>query len=66
MKQESYDFSRERFNTHRLASVRSADKVLLMKSGKIIGFDTHEILFQENAYYKELYQAQAAMYEQQQ
>ncbi len=54
------------FITHRLASVRSADKVLLMKSGKIIGFDTHEILLQENAYYRELYQAQAAMYEQQQ
>lgn len=51
------------FVTHRLASVRNADKVLLLKNGKVLGFDTHEALMQANDYYRELYQMQAAMYQ---
>lgn len=51
------------FVTHRLASVRNADKVLLLKNGKVLGFDTHEALVQTNDYYRELYQMQAAMYQ---
>lgn len=50
------------FITHRLASVRNADKVLVLKNGEVSGFDTHQTLMQTNAYYRELYQAQAAMY----
>ncbi|MDE6983413.1 MAG: ABC transporter ATP-binding protein/permease, partial [Lachnospiraceae bacterium] len=48
--------------THRLASVRNADKVLVLKNGEVSGFDTHQTLMQTNVYYRELYQAQAAMY----
>lgn len=51
------------FVTHRLASVRNADKVLLLKNGKVLGFDTHEALVRTNDYYRELYQMQAAMYQ---
>ncbi|MDE7030581.1 MAG: ABC transporter ATP-binding protein/permease [Lachnospiraceae bacterium] len=50
------------FITHRLASVRNADKVLVLKNGEVSGFDTHQTLMQTNAYYRELYQSQAAKY----
>lgn len=50
------------FITHRLASVRNADKVLVLKNGEVCGFDTHQMLMQTNAYYRELYQTQASMY----
>lgn len=51
------------FITHRLASVKNADKVLLLKNGRVLGFDTHEALMDTNDYYRELYQAQASMYQ---
>ncbi len=42
------------FATHRMASVRNADKVLLLKNGKAVDFDTHETFMQANAYLKRL------------
>lgn len=50
------------FITHRLSSVRQADKILLLKDGNVLAFDTHETLMRDNAYYKELYQMQAGLY----
>lgn len=61
-----YELSKEKtvfFVTHRLATVRKADKILLLKDGKICGFDKHDKMLQENEYYSELYHLQADMFE---
>lgn len=50
------------FITHRLASVRQADKVLLLKDGRVEGYDTHETLMKTNDYYRELYGMQSSLY----
>ncbi len=50
------------FITHRLGAVRKADKILVLKDGKVNGFDTHEKLMEENKYYRDLYNIQADMY----
>lgn len=50
------------FVTHRLSTVKKADKVLVLKNGKTAGFGSHTDLMQNNAYYKELYDMQAASY----
>lgn len=50
------------FVTHRLSSVKRADKVLLLKKGKVVGYSSHDDLIKHNAYYRELYQLQAAPY----
>ncbi|MFK8243048.1 MULTISPECIES: ABC transporter ATP-binding protein [unclassified Facklamia] len=50
------------FVTHRLSSVKKADKVLLIKRGEVVAFSSHEELMQSNDYYKELYQLQAEPY----
>lgn len=50
------------FVTHRLSSVKKADKVLLIKQGKVIDFSSHEELMKSNDYYRELYQLQAEPY----
>lgn len=51
------------FITHRLAMVRKADRILVLKDGQLCGFDTHENLLQNNAYYAELYHMQADLFE---
>ena len=43
--------------THRMTSVKLADKVLYLKNGRVIGFDRHENLL-EKADYAALYQEQ--------
>jgi subfamily B ATP-binding cassette protein MsbA len=44
---------------HRLATVKNADKILVMKQGEIIEVGTHkELLKNTDGYYKKLYQAQ--------
>lgn len=50
------------FITHRLAAVKLADKVLVLKNGRIHGFDSHESLLANNNYYRELYEMQASGY----
>lgn len=50
------------FVTHRLSTVKKADKVVVLKNGKIIAFDPHNNLINNNAYYKELYDMQASSY----
>ncbi|UOB16557.1 ABC transporter ATP-binding protein [Abyssalbus ytuae] len=44
---------------HRLATVKKADKIIVMDAGKIVETGTHkELLKKENGYYKNLYEVQ--------
>lgn len=44
---------------HRLATVKKADKILVMDAGQIVEMGTHqELLKKENGYYKNLYEVQ--------
>lgn len=44
---------------HRLATVKKADKILVMEAGKIVEMGTHgELLKKENGYYRNLYEVQ--------
>ena len=49
--------------THRLGIVRLADRVLVMKNGQILGDGPHDRLLQENEVYREIWQSQKSMYE---
>ncbi|USO02195.1 MAG: ABC transporter ATP-binding protein [Alphaproteobacteria bacterium] len=40
--------------THKLAHIEMADRVLMMHGGRIVGFDTHEKLYNENNLYRKL------------
>lgn len=48
--------------THRLASVKFADKILVLKSGEIHSFGTHNELMNKDEYYRKLYKMQLSMY----
>ena len=44
---------------HRLATVKKADKIIVMQQGKVVETGTHkELLQQQNGYYKNLYEIQ--------
>jgi ATP-binding cassette subfamily B multidrug efflux pump len=44
---------------HRLATIKKADKILVMDAGKIVESGTHqELLQRENGYYRNLYEVQ--------
>ena len=44
---------------HRLATIRKADKIIVMDAGEIVEQGTHkELLKKENGYYKNLYEVQ--------
>ncbi len=45
--------------THRLGAVRLADRVLVLKEGRIAGIGTHERLLDESPYYRRLWTAQS-------
>ena len=45
---------------HRLSTIRSADRILVMKDGKIIEQGTHQSLMERGGFYKELYNSQFA------
>ena len=45
---------------HRLSTIRSADRILVMKDGRIIEQGTHESLMAQGGFYKELYNSQFA------
>ncbi len=42
----------------RIQSVMYADRIIVMQSGQVTGFDTHENLLRNNALYQEIYQIQ--------
>jgi len=48
--------------THRLGSVKIADKIIVMDKGKVIQQGTHEELISINGKYKEMYEAQSKWY----
>jgi ABC-type multidrug transport system fused ATPase/permease subunit len=43
---------------HRLATIKKADKILVMESGHIVEMGTHKELLEKGGYYSDLYQAQ--------
>jgi ATP-binding cassette subfamily B protein len=50
------------FVTHRLSSVKFADKVLFLDEGSVAGFATHEQLMENNQKYAEMYNIQKDAY----
>lgn len=48
--------------THRLASVRLADRILVLKAGKLVEVGTHEALLQQDGEYATLWNMQAKHY----
>ena len=49
--------------THRLGSVRIADKIAVMDKGKLVEIGTHESLLAQHGKYAEMWRAQASSYE---
>lgn len=44
---------------HRLATIKSAEKILVMDNGQVVEIGTHdELLQKEQGYYRDLYRAQ--------
>lgn len=48
--------------SHRLASTRYCDKILVFKEGELLEEGSHESLMERNGEYKRLYQIQADYY----
>jgi ATP-binding cassette subfamily B protein len=48
--------------SHRLSTVSRADKIVFLKSGKILGMGTHKELMRENKVYSDYYDMQASKY----
>lgn len=46
---------------HRLSTIKEADRILVMKDGRIIEQGTHESLLKENGFYAQLYNSQFAV-----
>ena len=42
----------------RVASVESADRIIVLDDGRVNGFDTHENLLKTNVIYREVYESQ--------
>ena len=43
---------------HRLSTVRNADRIIVLKQGKIVEMGAHAELLGTNGYYKKLYEVQ--------
>lgn len=50
--------------THRLGSARIADRIVVLKDGKVVEQGTHEALLDRRGHYEKMYQEQAKWYEQ--
>lgn len=50
--------------THRIGSVKIADRILVMKKGEVIAFDTHDNLLKGCDLYREMYESQNRWYHQ--
>ncbi len=47
--------------SHRLSTIRKADKVVVLKDGEIIGEGTHNELVESSPVYKEIIESQLVM-----
>ena len=50
------------FITHRLASVKNADKIIVIENGRAEEIGSHDVLMNKNGIYKEMYDSQAKWY----
>lgn len=48
--------------SHRFSTVRMADRIVVLKNGRILEIGSHEQLLQQNGFYAQLFQQQAAGY----
>lgn len=48
--------------THRLGSVRTADRIMVLREGRLVEEGTHEALLERNGAYAELWRLQAQLY----
>ena len=48
--------------THRLGSIRFADRILVLKGGSVVGIGDHDSLMHAGGYYRELYMTQSGNY----
>lgn len=48
--------------THRLASVRAADRILVMDAGRVVESGTHHMLMSAGGRYADMFEAQASLY----
>lgn len=51
------------FISHRLASTRFCDKIMLLDGGNIKEYGSHDELLKENGLYKEMYESQKKYYQ---
>ncbi|BBF73264.1 ABC transporter ATP-binding protein/permease [Lacticaseibacillus paracasei] len=50
------------FITHRIGAVTLANKIILLRNGRIEGIGTKSLLLKKSAYFRELWHSQADMY----
>ncbi len=48
--------------THRLSLVRFVDRIIVLKDGRIVGFDSHEDLLEKSEYYRTMWTLQSERY----
>ncbi|MBP1586888.1 MAG: ABC transporter ATP-binding protein, partial [Clostridia bacterium] len=49
--------------SHRIGLCKKADNIIVMEKGRIVGQGRHEYLVENNAKYRELWNAQSKWYE---
>lgn len=50
------------FISHRMSSSLFCDRILVLDEGRLLAFDSHQVLMKQESIYRELFEAQAAHY----